>query len=118
MYRAYFRSRNEFVVTGRYKMRNSIVGSLSLILAAGIAVTAAAPAEARDSKCDAVAAAIRAALPGAGTEARQTAARRLRLGQMLCDANNPRAGMKEFKVAQKALGLGNAAPAAGLASAN
>ena len=99
-------------------MRNSIVGSLSLILAAGLAVTAAAPAEAKDAKCDAVAAEIRAALAGASGEARQTAVRRLRIGEMLCEANNRRAGMREFKVAQKALGLGTAAPAAGLASAN
>ena len=99
-------------------MRNSIIGSLALVLAAGLAVTAAAPAQAKDAKCDAAAEQIRAALPGAQAEAAKTAARRLRMGELLCEANNRRGAMKEFKVAQKALGLGDAATAAGLASAN
>ena len=99
-------------------MRNSTIGSLALILAAGLSVTAAARAEAKDAKCDAAVEQIRAALPGASAEAAKTANRRLRIGQALCAANNRRGAMNEFKVAQKALGLGDATPAAGLASAN
>ncbi|HEY0043498.1 MAG TPA: hypothetical protein VGB62_03005 [Allosphingosinicella sp.] len=92
---------------------------VSLAAAAALAVTAgAAPAEARDAKCDAAAGQIRAALIGADGDAARTAARRVALGEKLCAANNRRAAMKEFKVAQKALGLGDAAPAAGLASAD
>ena len=88
-------------------MRNFIVTLAGLVLTGTVALTAA-PASAADARCEAMPQQIRSALPGADKSVAQNAARRLRLGEALCRANNQRAAAKEFQVALKLLGAGGA----------
>jgi hypothetical protein len=88
-------------------MRNILITSLGLAVTAAIALGSVTPAAAAESgdRCAAEAQQIRAAIAGADAAVAQNATRRLHLGEQLCRANNPRAGMKELKVAQKLLGV-------------
>lgn len=84
-------------------MRNVIATLAGLLVAATVAF-AGTPASAADPRCDAMPQQIRGALSGAEPSVAQNAARRLRLGEALCRANNQRAAAKEFQVALKLLG--------------
>lgn len=84
-------------------MRN-VIATLAGLVIAGTLASAAAPASAADTRCDALPQQIRGALPGAEPGVAQSAARRLRTGEALCRANNQRAAAKEFQVALKLLG--------------
>lgn len=87
-------------------MRNILITSLGLALTAAVALGSATPASAETAgRCTAEIQQVRAALPGADAAVAQKAASRVQLAQQLCQANNPRAGMKELKIAQKLLGL-------------
>ena len=84
-------------------MRNVIATLAGLLVAATVAF-AGTPAAAADPRCEAMPQQIRGALAGAEPSVAQNAARRLRLGEALCRANNQRAAAKEFQVALKLLG--------------
>jgi hypothetical protein len=88
-------------------MRNLIVTLAGLVLTGTIALNAA-PAAAADTRCEALPQQIRGALPNAEPAVAQNAARRLRLGEALCRANNQRGAAKEFQVALKLLGQSGA----------
>lgn len=93
-------------------MRNLTVTLAGLVIAGTLAFSGA-PAAAADVRCEAMPKQIRSALPGADKSVAQNAARRLRLGEALCRANNQRAAAKEFQVALKLLGAGGATSLAG-----
>ena len=84
-------------------MRNLIVTLAGLALTGTIALNAV-PAAAADARCEAMPQQIRGALATAEPKVAQTAARRLKTGELLCRANNQRAAAKEFQVALKLLG--------------
>jgi hypothetical protein len=88
-------------------MRN-LIATLAGLLVAGTLAFAGAPASAADSRCEAMPQQIRGALAGAEPGVAQNAARRLRLGEALCRANNQRGAAKEFQVALKLLGANGA----------
>ncbi|HET9638282.1 MAG TPA: hypothetical protein VFP12_03665 [Allosphingosinicella sp.] len=88
-------------------MRNFIATLAGLLVAATVAFTAA-PAAAADVRCEAMPQQVRSALAGAEKGVAQNAARRLRLGEALCRANNQRAAAKEFQAALKLLGANGA----------
>ena len=91
-------------------MRNLTVTLAGLVIAGTLAFSGT-PAAAADARCEAMPQQIRSALPGADKSVAQNAARRLRLGEALCRANNQRAAAKEFQVALKLLGAGGASTA-------
>lgn len=93
-------------------MRNLTVTLAGLVIAGTLAFSGT-PAAAADARCEAMPQQIRSALPGADKSVAQNAARRLRLGEALCRANNQRAAAKEFQVALKLLGAGGATSLAG-----
>jgi hypothetical protein len=84
-------------------MRN-LIATLSGLLVAATVAFAGTPASAADQRCEALPQQIRAAIAGADPSVAQNAARRLRLGEALCRANNQRAAAKEVQVALKLLG--------------
>ncbi|HYJ81305.1 MAG TPA: hypothetical protein VEW26_00455 [Allosphingosinicella sp.] len=84
-------------------MRNLTVTLAGLVIAGTLAFSGA-PASAADPRCEAMPQQIRSALASAEPSVAQNAARRLRLGEALCRANNQRAAAKEFQVALKMLG--------------
>ncbi|MEA3009002.1 MAG: hypothetical protein QOJ91_694 [Sphingomonadales bacterium] len=85
-------------------MRN-VVAILAGLAVAGTLAFTGAPAFAADHRCEAMPQQIRGALAGAEASVAQNAARRLRLGEALCRADNQRAAAKEFQVALKLLGV-------------
>jgi len=93
-------------------MRNLTVTLAGLAIAGTLAFSGA-PVSAADPRCEAMPQQIRSALPGADKSVAQNAARRLRLGEALCRANNERAAAKEFQVALKLLGAGGSTSLAG-----
>lgn len=88
-------------------MRTLTVTLAGLAAAATLAFSGT-PASAADARCETMPQQVRAALAGAEKSVAQSAARRLRLGEALCRANNERAAAKEFQVALKLLGAGGA----------
>ena len=88
-------------------MRNALVTLAGLALAGSLAL-GAAPAAAADTRCEAMPKQIRGALAAAEPSVAKNAARRLRIGEALCRADNQRAAAKEFQVALKLLGASGA----------
>ena len=93
-------------------MRPSLIAFAGLAFAATLSVDAA-PASAADTRCQTSPQQVRTAMAGADAGKAQAAARRLRLGEALCKANNARGGAREFQAALKLLGTQSAGVASG-----
>lgn len=85
-----------------------IFTTLAGLAIAGTLALSGTPAAAADPRCESMPRQVRSALTGADKSVAQSAARRLRLGEALCRANNERAAAKEFQVALKLLGVSGA----------